>query len=90
MLNDCLTTNVGGLEDESSADVVDPAWVNMVASVDESTASALTADWLAHVGEESGETLGVTPEAIRAVTELLQLCKLAVRERLDVVHTWSL
>lgn len=90
LLNDSMTANVGGRDGESSADVVDPAWVRLVASANEANAPALTAEWIKRVGAECGEQLGVTVEAVRAVGELIRLCQQAVREELEVVHTWSL
>jgi hypothetical protein len=90
-LLESLIRLVGG-EDEtgSSADVVDPAWVQLVAGANEARAPDLAAEWIKRVGAEYGETLEVSPEAVQAVGELIQLCRLAASESLDVVFTWSL
>ena len=90
LLNDSLVRTVGGLEGSSGAEVVDPAWVRMVAAADEAAAPDLAADWVGLVNQEHGEQLGVTPEAVRMVRELIHLCRLAVQEGVDVVHTWHL
>src|ERR1700722_18128804 len=41
LLNDSLIRTVGGFEGEGRADVVDPAWVHMVAAADEASAPEL-------------------------------------------------
>jgi hypothetical protein len=89
-LNDSLVSTVGGFEGQGSAEVVDPAWVRMVAAADEAAAPELTAVWIEQVGSEYGQQLTVTPEAVRAVRELIHLCRVAVREGVEVVHTWYL
>ncbi len=90
LLNDCLVRSVGGTPNESGADVVDPAWVRMVARADEKAAPELAAAWIQRVGAVYGEEFAVTPEAVRAVRELVRLCRLATQEGLEVVHTWYL
>jgi hypothetical protein len=89
-LLESLTRRVGGDPEVSSADVIDPEWVQMVAGADDGRAPHLAAEWMKRVGAEYGETLEVSPEAVQAVGELIRLCRLAVKERLDVVFTWSL
>src|SRR5262249_25551990 len=79
LLNDSLVRTVGGTEGESGAEVVDPAWVRMVAKTDEGAAPDLTALWVKRVGEEYGQELEVTADAVRAVRELISLCRLAAR-----------
>lgn len=90
LLTESLTRRVGGDGEESSADVVDRAWVQMVAGADAKRAMDLAAEWIKRVGAEYGETLELSPEAIQAVGELIQLCRLAAKESLDVVFAWSL
>jgi hypothetical protein len=89
-LLESLARHVGGDGDESSADVVDPAWVEVVAGADDEKAPELAAEWMKRVGAEYGETLEESPEAVQAVGELIRLCRLAAKEKLDVVFTWSL
>jgi hypothetical protein len=89
-LNEQLTRSVGGSENESGADLVDPAWVQMVAGCDDSAASELTEEWINRVGANCGLELAVTLDAVRAVEDLIHLCQLAKRANLDVVHTWYL
>ena len=90
LLNDSLVRTVGGTANESSADVVDPAWVQLVAAVDDAAVPELAAEWMRLVGDEYGQQYEVTPDAIRAVSELIRLCRTALTERLAVVHTWYL
>jgi hypothetical protein len=90
LLNECLIHNVGGSEGESGADVVDPSWVRMIAALSETAAPELAAKWIGRVGAECGQELEVTSDAVRAVQELVRLCKLAVRDGVEVVHTWYL
>jgi hypothetical protein len=90
LLNDSLVRTVGGFEGEGSAEVVDPAWVRIVAAADEAAAPGLASAWIQRVGAACGQQLAVMPEAVRAVRELIHLCRLAVREGVDVVHTWYL
>ena len=89
-LFESFTRHVAGDSEEGSADVVDAAWVQMVAGADDARAPALAAEWIQRVGAEYGEALDVSPEAVQAVGELIRLCQLATKERLDVVFTSSL
>ena len=70
--------------------MVDPAWVRMVAQTEEAWATELASEWIKRVGAEYGQQLELTPEAVRAVQELIRLSRLAIREGVDVVHTWYL
>ncbi|MCI0357738.1 MAG: hypothetical protein L0211_04530 [Planctomycetaceae bacterium] len=90
LLNDSLVRTVVGSANNSGADVVDPAWVQLVAAVDEAAAPHLAEEWIRRVGAEHGEQLDVTPDAVRALAELIRLCRTAVSEQLAVVHTWYL
>jgi hypothetical protein len=90
VLYDCFTRNVGGAEGESSADVIDVAWVKMVASTDAKDAAVIAAAWIDAVGEELEEETEVTPDTVEAVGALIRLCALAVRDGVDVVHVWRL
>jgi hypothetical protein len=90
LLSASLGRKVGGFEGEGSAEVVDPAWVRMVAAADGAVARDLAAAWIGLVGEACGLRLVVTPEAVRAVQELIRLCQVAVREGIEVVPTWYL
>jgi hypothetical protein len=89
-LLDRLTANVGTIDDEGSADVVDPAWVAMVSALEVAHAAAVAADWIRRVGESHGETLEVTDDAAVAVRELIGLCKKALAADADVVCVWYL
>jgi hypothetical protein len=90
LLSNSLGRNVGGFEGEGSAEVVDPTWVRMVSAVDATAAPEVAAVWIGRVGAGCGQRLTVTPEAVRAIRELVELCQLAVREGVEVVHTWYL
>jgi hypothetical protein len=90
LLNDNLVRVVGGFEGEGSAELVDPAWVGMVAAADEAAAPQLAAEWIARVGAACGKQLAVSPEAVRAIGELIRLCRAAAQQGMDVVHTWYL
>lgn len=89
-LLDGLTANVGAIDDEGSADVVDRAWVAMVSALDAAHAPAVAADWIRRVGEAQGEVLEVTDHAVVAVQDLLALCKKALSANADVVCVWYL
>lgn len=75
---------------EGRAELVDPAWVRMVAAADEDAAPQLAAAWIEQVGVDCGQRLAVDPAAVRAVRDLIHLCQLANREGVEVVHTWYL
>jgi hypothetical protein len=90
LLNNSLVRSVGGASTETGADVVDPAWVRMVALAEEGAVPELTAEWIKRVGAEYRQQLAVTDDALRAVRELIRLCRLAVEKELEVVHTWYL
>jgi hypothetical protein len=65
LLGDSLVRTDRGFEGEGGAEVVDPAWVRMVASADEGTAPKLAAEWMRRVGADYGRLWIVTPEAER-------------------------
>ena len=90
LLNDSLIQKVGGIENESGAEVVDPAWVQIIAATDQTTAEEITSAWIGRIADECGQQLDVTTEAVTAVRLLINLCRVAVRENVDVVHTWYL
>ncbi|HEY2158621.1 MAG TPA: hypothetical protein VGH33_23525 [Isosphaeraceae bacterium] len=90
MLNDSLVRTVGGFEGEGGAELVDPAWVRMVAAADEEISPELAETWIGRVGVVVGEQLVVTRAVVEAVRKLICLCRLAVREGIDVIHTWYL
>jgi hypothetical protein len=89
-LNDSLVRMVGGDTNSSAAEVVSSAWVKMVAAAREAAVAEIAAEWIKRVGEEYGQQFDSSPEALRAVCDLIRLCQLADREGLAVVHTWCL
>lgn len=90
-LLDSLEENVGGDGAESSADTVTEAWVTGMAAFPNDRVPELAQRWLRAVAEDRGDSDdAVTPDALQAVRELISLCRLAGREKVAVVHTWSL
>ncbi len=89
-LMDSFIRLVAGDPDENSAHLVDPAWVQTVSAADDGQAADLAAEWMKRVSAEYRETAEVSPEAVQAVGELIRLCRVATKEKLDVVFTWSL
>lgn len=89
-LLDSLGANVGAIDGEGSADVVNPEWVGLVSALAVADASAVAADWIDQVGKSRGERLGPTDHAAKAVGDLITLCKKAISEGVDVVCVWYL
>jgi len=90
-LLDLLLRNVGGVPDESSADVVASEWVELMAAVPESEASTLSGVWLSAVMAESGEEIDTrNPDAAKAIDDLLALCRWAKANNASVVFGWYL
>jgi hypothetical protein len=90
-LCDSLIRTVGSYgDDEGKAELVDPVWVRLIASADESEAPNITSDWMQLVGARCHEDICATPDAVNAVRNLICLCQIAVRRKLDVIHTWYL
>jgi len=85
---DSFAQNVGRT-DAGSADVMNPQWVAVLAEFPETQIEQLTDEWMESVRQESGETLEVTPEARKAVSALVAVCRIARQQGLDVVFTWS-
>src|SRR5262245_37562427 len=83
LLTDSLLRTVGGFESAGSAEVVDPAWVRVVAAADDAAAEELAGLWIGRVGAECGRQFAVTPEAVRAIQELISLCRVAIREGVE-------
>jgi hypothetical protein len=92
LLSRCLVGEVGTIDDGEGggADVVDLAWVEMVAALEEADSGEVTARWIGALAEADGEDLTVTEAAIRAVGSLIRLCKAARSGRAQVVHVWYL
>jgi hypothetical protein len=92
LLSRCLVGEVRTLDDGEGggADVVDPAWVEMVAALDEADAGEVTARWIGALAEAYSEDWAVTETAVRAVGSLIRLCKAARLGRAQVVHIWYL
>ncbi len=90
-LLDHLSSQVGGTEDESSAHIVDRAWVELIASVSPESAAELSVLWLSAVMCETSEEIDVHSEApAQAVGELVALCRQALDRGTDVVFAWYL
>jgi hypothetical protein len=92
LLWECLNESVGSLDEGETGEAwtVDPRWVGMVAALQDQDASPLTARWIARMADLHGETLEVTEDAVRAVGSLIQLCRRAAAEGVDVVLAWYL
>jgi hypothetical protein len=90
-LLDSLEKQVGGTTDESSADLVARAWVEFVAAIPPESASQLSVLWLSAVMAETGDEIDVnSPDAKRAVEELLSLCRASLTKATEVVFAWYL
>jgi hypothetical protein len=90
-LEDALETQVGGSDDEASANIVSREWVQMVAAVRDDQIETILAAWIRATAEEHREPLTEpTDEVRRAFRELIALCRDAQARGLAVVHTWSL
>lgn len=89
LLNDHLLRKVGGTGETSEAWEVDSAWVQLVAAANQADAAALAQEWIAILASYYQEALEVSPEAVDAIEQLIQLCRLAVKDNLAVVHTWA-
>ena len=88
-LSDSLAAEVGAFDNGGGgASLVSPEWVRAVAAADDGAAADLAAAWFRRLGD--GAVPAVTPDAVRAVGELIRLCRLAEREGVQVVHTWYL
>ena len=86
-LRDSLASEVGAFDcGGGGANLVSPGWVRAVAAADDGAAPQLAAAWFRRLGD--GAAPAVTPDAARAVGELIRLCQLAVREDVQVVHAW--
>jgi hypothetical protein len=90
-LTDSLTENVGGNGESSSADVVSPQWVQTVAGIRDDQVDDLARRWLVQVAEEHREQPEEPNEdTLRAIRDLIHVCRIAIENRLAVVHVWSL
>jgi hypothetical protein len=90
-LNDALETQVGGNDDDGSADIVSPDWVEMVASVRDDQVEPILAAWMQATAEERSEPVSEPTDDVRMpLRDLISLCREARTRGLAVVHTWSL
>lgn len=88
LLLDSLERSLADLGDDGAADVVAKAWVEMVADLPERDCKSVAAAWIQSVGDELGEQLELTDDAVLAVQNLVSLCRQAKEQSLDVVYTW--
>ena len=89
-LLDGFGANVGAIDGEGSADVVDPQWVALVGTLEAADAPAVAAEWIRQVGQSRGKHLEPTDAAAEAVENLIALCKKAIAKNADVVCVWYL
>ena len=88
LLLDSLVGSVADLGDDGAADLVGKDWVAMVSGLPDADCAAVAADWIQAVGEELGEPLELTEDALNAVRALGALCRQAQAQQLDVVYVW--
>jgi hypothetical protein len=91
LLLDSLEDSIGGTPEESDAAVVSADWVAAVAAVPIESTAPLTSQWLRAVANESGEEVVTdSPEAVDAVSSLIELCRQALTLGTRVVFAWYL
>ena len=89
-LHDNCIKNVGG-DEECSADIVDPKLVQIISSIETNQINLLANNWIKGIAEVHKENnIEITPDMTKAIEELIIVCKKALEENKDVVHTWSL
>jgi hypothetical protein len=87
----CIEDHVGGLDGESSADVVAHAWVHAIAAAPDESLQAITRRWMVAVARDVGDaSVEAGPDTERAVAALVRLCREAVRRGSRVVFAWYL
>jgi hypothetical protein len=94
-LESSLSRNVGGDAENTSADVVSPEWVKMIASLDDEKLGWLGWEWIetmkreyASVRDTNGYSL--TPDLWKALLDLRSLCRTSIQNGCEVVFIWSL
>jgi len=72
--------------------LIDTAWVNYVAHVEEQSIDKIVRGWYDSMRKEHSEEdiPDPTQEAVDAVQDLVQLCKEAKKNNLNVLHGWFL
>jgi hypothetical protein len=70
--------------------IMSPDWVAAVASYPDERVDKLMSAWCKAVAEEAGEAVRPpSPEAIRAVNDLLVVCRTAMSMQVAVVFFWN-
>jgi hypothetical protein len=92
LLSECLISEVGSIDDGQTgeADVVDPDWVEMVASLREEDAGIVAVRWFEAMTKAHRKEMEVTEDAIHAIVALIRLCQAARSASAEVVHVWYL
>ena len=76
---------------ESGVFLISRAFVSMVASIPDDSASEIAERWMGRVAEECGDPdIVATADTVVAVSELIRICRKAGVEDLDLVYCWSL
>jgi hypothetical protein len=89
-LTDSLEHSVAASDDGSSADIVSPGWVSMVAGLEDNWLEATIAAWTGAMAKEYSEPIEPTDDMRRALRELIALCRESRQRNMPVVLTWSL
>jgi hypothetical protein len=90
-LTDSLVERVAGDNESWGVEVVAPQLVGLLARAPPETAEPLAALWMEAVAREHGEASpGASADAARAVSELVNVCGVALRLGLPVLHAWCL
>jgi hypothetical protein len=80
-----------GDDSESGVFSMSSAFVSMVASIPDESASEIAERWMARVADECGDpNVAATADTVVAVSELIRICRKARLEHLDLVYCWSL
>ncbi len=91
LLLDSLERTVGGTEGERGADVISPRWVGMMAAVPTELVATIAKNWMAVVAEDVGDpTIGSSADVEKALSDLIEVCRIAEQRSSSVVFAWYL
>ena len=91
LLQESLGEAIGGDETDNGAFLVSSDWVSQIGALQPSAASELTKRWIASTARIYDDPeIRVTPEAEKAVSALISLCKRSTETSTPVIHAWFL
>jgi hypothetical protein len=75
-------------EADGGAMLVNPIVANLFSRFESKAANDIASRWVEKMEAEHGEQIGLNSDIISSVRQLIDICKVSVDKKLDLVHIW--